>query len=478
MVALALLVVAAAWLGMAQAAQAGVITKSGTKLVYSGGAADNYVQLVFCATGGGCGTPQNVLLFADGGEAMTVNAPGSGCAPWAPNSSYIACPPAGITGVDVSLGVGSDTVALNPCSQPPGTCGLYPVPVELTGGGGNDSLSGGPLGDSLNGGTGGDSLNGMDLDDVLTGGTGADTMNGGIGIDLVTYDDHIADVTVELSSPGANDGSSEDGAAGSRDNVNSSDIEQVRGGAGDDVLNGTGHGSELRLDGGPGGDTLTAGSVSATLIGDVGNDALAGGNAADTLEAGAGNDSLLPDDGADTVRAGAGMDSVDSRDGVADSINCGGNRDSLLTDPVDTLAECDDPAPPAPPTTTPTTSTTLQRIVIGQRLRARPGRRSTRLAVLTVTRIPAGSRLIAKCRTNRNRRCPRTRDFAKSNARGNVRLRSFERKALPVGAKLEIRVTKPGMNGAVKVLTIRRNRQPSVATRCLPPGAGRPAACS
>ena len=46
-----------------------------------------------------------------------------------------------------------------------------------------------------------------------------------------------------------------------------------------------------------------------------------------------------------------------------------------------------------------------------------------------------------------------------------------------MGAKLTIRITKDGMIGAVKTLTIRRRKAPSVKTLCLPPGATRPSAC-
>jgi hypothetical protein len=42
---------------------------------------------------------------------------------------------------------------------------------------------------------------------------------------------------------------------------------------------------------------------------------------------------------------------------------------------------------------------------------------------------------------------------------------------------LQIRATKPNMVGAVKTVTIRKRKAPSVKTLCLPPGATRPAAC-
>ena len=59
-----------------------------------------------------------------------------------------------------------------------------------------------------------------------------------------------------------------------------------------------------------------------------------------------------------------------------------------------------------------------------------------------------------------------------------MRLRGFEGKRLPVGARLRIQVTKPGAIGVVKTLTIRRRRAPAVRTLCIPPGDTAPAACS
>ena len=74
-----------------------------------------------------------------------------------------------------------------------------------------------------------------------------------------------------------------------------------------------------------------------------------------------------------------------------------------------------------------------------------------------------------------------------------MRLKTFEGKRLPVGARLTFRVTKvgvigvvktltfrvtkDGMIGVVKTLTIRKRKAPSLKTLCLPPGATRPSAC-
>jgi Ca2+-binding RTX toxin-like protein len=69
--------------------------------------------------------------------------------------------------------------------------------VNVTGGGGADSLTGSTLADTLSGGAGDDILDGgtgNDIllggagDDILDGGTGNDSIEGGVGIDVLTGD--------------------------------------------------------------------------------------------------------------------------------------------------------------------------------------------------------------------------------------------------------------------------------------------------
>jgi hypothetical protein len=102
-------------------------------------------------------------------------------------------------------------------------------------------------------------------------------------------------------------------------------------------------------------------------------------------------------------------------------------------------------------------------------------RRATTLRNLAVETEP-GARVTASCRA-KGKRCKGTRDFARATAAVSRRLRGFEGKRLPVGAKLTIQVTKSGTIGAVKTLTIRRRKAPALKTLCLPPGATRPSAC-
>ena len=218
---------------------------------------------------------------------------------------------------------------------------------ELSGGPGTDTLIGGPDYDQLDGGTGNDSL------------------HGGGGVDIAQYWWRTAAVTVTL------DGVANDGQTGEGDNVRA-DVEDVRGGDGNDTLTGnaaandlSGGGGNDRLDGGTGPDDLVGGngidradysarttSVRADIDGvaddgatgegdnlqlDVENitggtrsDTLTGSAANNTLVGGAGNDSLWGLDGNDhldtfdgisgndSLRGGLGVDTCDFDDGPED----------------------------------------------------------------------------------------------------------------------------------------------------------------
>jgi len=106
-------------------------------------------------------------------------------------------------------------------------------------------------------------------DDALTGDARANTLNGGPGNDTLNGE----------ANPAA---------------------AETKGG--DDTLNG-GAGTD-RLNGGPGDDTLNGGAGTDTLNGNAGNDTLDGGGGADTLNGGAGNDNYIITKGnVDTITA-------------------------------------------------------------------------------------------------------------------------------------------------------------------------------
>ncbi|WP_370631478.1 hypothetical protein, partial [Methylosinus sp. Sm6] len=215
---------------------------------------------------------------------------------------------------------------------------------NVTGGSGDDVLSGDDLANVLNGGDG---------NDTLKGGGGADTLDGRAGVDTADYSDKTASVVVTLN--GATNATVRVGGV---DEDTIRNIENVTGGSGADtltgdelanVLNGGGGNDTLKggggadiLDGGDGVDTADysdkTASVTVTLNGaanasvtvggageDVirnienvtggsGNDILKGDDLANVLPGGDGNDILKGDGGTDTLDGGAGVDALDYRD--------------------------------------------------------------------------------------------------------------------------------------------------------------------
>ena len=228
-------------------------------------------------------------------------------------------------------------------------------PLAIYGGAGNDTLRGGTAADTYTGGDGDDvfvggsvadggdhliggagtdtadytartapvtiSIDGVANDgtagehdnidgdvEVLRGGSGNDTfdqgsaadgaqsIHGGLGVDTVTYAGRTTAVAVTI------DAMADDGEAGEHDEV-WVDVENVIGGAGDDVIVGSTVANVL--DGGPGDDTLSGGP---------GNDTLRGGPGTNTLNGDAGDDRFdqgSAADGDDTLHGGTGFDTVD-----------------------------------------------------------------------------------------------------------------------------------------------------------------------
>jgi len=255
---------------------------------------------------------------------------------------------------------------------------------NVTGSAGDDFLTGNNAGNALNGAGG---------DDVLDGGKGGDALIGGAGFDIADYSSRTAPVVVSTDNV-ANDGDK----TGESDNV-SSDVEGVVGGAGDDVISGTGNVANF-FDGGLGNDTLNGGPGNDFLFGDegndklngqAGNDDLDGGLGDDTLSGsigndtadyslrdqsisasidglqndgangeadnisgdtenivgGSGDDTLVGSDGANALVGGGGHDvlaglggpdAIFARDGVTDTVTCGSDDDAVLADRSDNVA--------------------------------------------------------------------------------------------------------------------------------------------
>jgi len=174
--------------------------------------------------------------------------------------------------------------------------------LTVFGGDGNDSLYGGDGSDTLKGGAGADTLIGAVGADWLYGETGNDVMDQGSApdgadtmdcgsdnsttaeLDYAYYGSRTAAVFVNV------DGTSNDGASGETDNVNST-CEVVAGGSGNDTLIGMDN---------------TSLSFGHMLLGGLGNDTMDGKGGVDTLNGGDGDDTLY--DGSSGASAVSGSD--------------------------------------------------------------------------------------------------------------------------------------------------------------------------
>jgi Ca2+-binding RTX toxin-like protein len=118
---------------------------------------------------------------------------------------------------------------------------------NLVGGHGDDTLVGDAGRNRLTGGDGNDLLQGRDGNDVLVGGAGDDTLSGGAGNDTASYGASLVGIQANL----------ETGQATGEGTDLLSSIENLEGGAGNDVF--VGNRFANKLTGGGGKDTLTGG---------------------------------------------------------------------------------------------------------------------------------------------------------------------------------------------------------------------------
>jgi len=220
------------------------------------------------------------------------------------NSAVFAAPAADVKRICVYAEAGNDRVTIAQTVR---------IRADLWGGPGNDQLSGGPLPCRLYGETG---------HDTLLGGGSKDVLVGGAGVDTVDYSSRTQPLRISLDGR-ANDGEApREGYAGEFDNI-APDVENVRGGSGDDSIVGSN-----------GRNTLIGGAGNDTLSGLGGDDVLVGGDGDDLLLGGDGDDILLGIDAnaGDTLDGGDGYDSA-----TVDLVN--DQKDSLLNieDEVQTL---------------------------------------------------------------------------------------------------------------------------------------------
>lgn len=183
---------------------------------------------------------------------------------------------------------------------------------HITGGAGNDSLTGDAQNNWLAGGLGADSLSGGAGDDVLLIDASDTSINGGDGLDIAQVIGSEG-VSLNLSQSNIEIAVGGDGndvfIGGGRSTV------FVRGGAGDDIIIGgaandvlSGEDGDDLVDGGAGNDLIRGHRGQDQLLGGEGDDVLDGGLEDDTLSGGAGNDVLIGGRGDDSLNGGDGID--------------------------------------------------------------------------------------------------------------------------------------------------------------------------
>jgi hypothetical protein len=131
-------------------------------------------------------------------------------------------------------------------------------------------------------------------------------------------------------------------------------------------------------------------------------------------------------------------------------------------------------APPPPPVVVPPAPEAIPLKLMRPeplvRVRGWLTERGARITLLSV-RAPRGAKIAFSCS---GIGCPRV---APATAAKRTRLRAHEG-MFRAGARLVIRVTRPGFVGKHTVIHIRRGKPPLRRDRCLYPGSGKPTACS
>ncbi|CCI09447.1 beta strand repeat-containing protein [Microcystis aeruginosa] len=213
----------------------------------------------------------------------------------------------------LSGGSGNDTIS--------GNAGFD----EIYGEDGNDVLNGGADNDQLYGGSGNDSLNGDAGDDYFTNEDGNDTINGGSGIDRYEADYSYASSGLTMTYNTAT-GSGTITVGTETDTFTS--IENFNGFKGteynDVIFSGT---ENEYYEGG-----LKGGGGNDTISGNAGDDRIYGEDGNDVLNGGVGNDQLYGGNGNDLLNGDSGHDYFTSDEGNNDTINGGAGSDSYHAD--------------------------------------------------------------------------------------------------------------------------------------------------
>lgn len=207
-------------------------------------------------------------------------------------ASVFRSPVEGLRGIAVNLGPESDRIHASNIT----------IPLTVHGGAGNDTILGGGWTDSLAGDEGDDSIIGGGGRDTLSGGLGDDELDGGNSVDTLM---EVGDVNYLLTSATLT-GLGTDKLAGF-------EIAYLTGGNSNNLIDASGAGIPVGINGGMGADSLLGSNFADTLNAGTGDDVLSGLGGRDLMMGGVGNDVLDGGGSDDTLDGGAGVDTVRRR---------------------------------------------------------------------------------------------------------------------------------------------------------------------
>jgi Ca2+-binding RTX toxin-like protein len=165
-----------AWTGIPRLASAGVVRVEGSAVIFKAG--NNEVNTIVIDKRGAGFNPETgefVQGFAVSDSTAQIFG-GAGCRKFV---GAVVCDITNPSFISLDLGDKNDTVSQREDGDPGDV-----VPMRVKGGAGNDTLTGGSLGDDLDGELG---------DDTITGGGGSDSISGGIGKDTINARDGAND---------------------------------------------------------------------------------------------------------------------------------------------------------------------------------------------------------------------------------------------------------------------------------------------
>lgn len=464
------------------------------------------IRRVFVTNSGGSGDPasgRDIVVAA--GSAHGEDASSALTLPMTVASASLI----EVYGSDAGLAFTGSDIAVGTADSPADIVhtGTAPSPVALelrggvdrfVGGSGAQTVVGGEGNDDLRGGSSDDDLRGGNGDDVLHGGAGADLLNGGAGNDTASWSDRTSGITASLVTAAS---SETDALIGIED-----------------------------LEGGPGPDVFVGDVGANVLTGGGGDDDLLGGAGVDTFFGGAGIDRLRSSDGlVETVDCGGTLDDPADADAADVKQNCPVSPPVTTPPPAATTT----PPPPPPPTATATVTTTTTVTPpppppplgpssvtgpdsdsdgvpdaadcaktdatihpgateipgddidqncdgilgsypkLGATITAgfRVSGGKTRVATMTVRRLPAGARVTLTCQSSYVAGCP-FRLTGRSIRRSTTSLQlsnTFRKRALRAGTVIIVKVYVKGSRGTQVTYKTRAAQAPRRVSTCLTP---------